>query len=390
MNIRLITSTILLVAAMCCNVMVNAAGINFNHNKWQEIVQKAKDENKLIFIDFYTQWCGPCFNMANTVFNQPEVGEFYNKNFINAKIDAENGEGVELARKYNIRSYPSYVFINPSTLDVVHFSSSRQSAEQFISTGEAALTPTRQSIFLLNEYNNGNRSKELLINYIDYNFSIYHRDEVSKAFGELIDGGAKLTDKDVWDIFDRCINGMNNKYIHEISDNYTQFCELFGKNVVDAKLAKETTYGDLSVLDKMCDFDGKSFNRQMIIINQQLRDKKYDEASLNIDNMIADASVDQQKLIERLKFIARISSKNFDEYPSMWLNKCIGYLQYIAYNQTDRDDAYIHQEYAAALEEVLRRNDDKSQIPDCLKSIPEYGKKSYSMRPDALKTKPKK
>ena len=65
-------------------------------------------------------------------------------------------------------------------------------------------------------------------------------------------------------------------------------------------------------------------------------------------------------------------------------------LQYIAYNQTDRDDAFIHQEYAAALEMVLRKLNGKAPIPACLSTEPAYGKKVYNMRPDALKMKPKR
>ena len=76
-----------------------AAGIEFFHGTWAEGVAKAKAENKKIFIDFFTEWCGPCLNMALTVFPQPEVGEAYNKDFVCMKIDAEKGEGVEFARK---------------------------------------------------------------------------------------------------------------------------------------------------------------------------------------------------------------------------------------------------------------------------------------------------
>ena len=112
---------------------------------WTEAVAKAKAENKLIFIDFYTQWCGPCLNMAQTVFSLPTVGYYYNQTFINLKIDAEEGEGITLAKKYGVRSYPTYAFIDPATEEIVHHSSSRQTPEQFIQTGKDATVPTKRS-----------------------------------------------------------------------------------------------------------------------------------------------------------------------------------------------------------------------------------------------------
>ena len=118
---------ILLIFACIYAIHLSAqnAGINFLHGTtWTEAVAKAKAENKLIFIDFYTQWCGPCLNMAQTVFSLPTVGYYYNQTFINLKIDAEEGEGITLAKKYGVRSYPTYAFIDPATEEIVHHSSS--------------------------------------------------------------------------------------------------------------------------------------------------------------------------------------------------------------------------------------------------------------------------
>ena len=62
----------ILIALMVCAVPTHAAGIEFFHGTWAEGVAKAKAENKKIFVDFFTEWCGPCLNMALTVFPLPE------------------------------------------------------------------------------------------------------------------------------------------------------------------------------------------------------------------------------------------------------------------------------------------------------------------------------
>ena len=63
---------------------------------WKEILTKAKAENKTIFVDVYTKWCGPCKHVSETVFPQEKLGEYYNSRFINFKIDAESPAEKEL------------------------------------------------------------------------------------------------------------------------------------------------------------------------------------------------------------------------------------------------------------------------------------------------------
>ena len=89
------------------------SGIDFRTDKkWSEILDLAKTENKLIFVDVYTDWCGPCKEMDKEVFPLKAVGDKYNTSFINYKIDAEKGEGKLLRKRYNVQVYPNYLFVN--------------------------------------------------------------------------------------------------------------------------------------------------------------------------------------------------------------------------------------------------------------------------------------
>lgn len=87
-------------------------GIQFMDISFADALKKAKKEKKLIFVDAYAVWCGPCKWMEANTFRDKEVGEAFNKNFINLKIDMEKGEGPELARKYNVRAYPTLFLID--------------------------------------------------------------------------------------------------------------------------------------------------------------------------------------------------------------------------------------------------------------------------------------
>ena len=100
-------------ALLLCFLNGAAQGIIFEKGTFAEVLAKAQKEKKLIFVDFYTDWCGPCKLMDAQVFSRDNVGAFFNANFVNYKINAEKGEGVEIARKYKVSAYPTMFFLSP-------------------------------------------------------------------------------------------------------------------------------------------------------------------------------------------------------------------------------------------------------------------------------------
>ncbi len=88
-------------------------GIIFHSGTWQQALDLAKKENKMIFLDAYASWCGPCKKMKRTTFADKSVADYYNKNFINVAIDMEKGEGPMLAERFSVEAYPTFVFIKP-------------------------------------------------------------------------------------------------------------------------------------------------------------------------------------------------------------------------------------------------------------------------------------
>jgi thiol-disulfide isomerase/thioredoxin len=117
--------------------------INFVQTKWKEVLLKSKKEKKLVFLDCYTSWCGPCFWMKKNVFVNDSVADFYNKNFIPVKMDMEKGEGLELAKTYKINSYPTFLYLNEKG-EILHRSSGSADVQPFIETGKNALNPEKQ------------------------------------------------------------------------------------------------------------------------------------------------------------------------------------------------------------------------------------------------------
>ncbi|MFN4299163.1 MAG: thioredoxin family protein [Thermaurantimonas sp.] len=87
-------------------------GIRFESGTFAEALVKAKNEGKLVFVDAYTTWCGPCKWLAREVFPDSELGKFYNENFVSLQIDMEKGEGIDFAKKYNVQAYPTLLYFD--------------------------------------------------------------------------------------------------------------------------------------------------------------------------------------------------------------------------------------------------------------------------------------
>ncbi len=126
-------------------------GILFNHSDWNSLLQEAGKENKLIFLDAYAEWCGPCKWMAANVFTDPEVGAYMNEHFINAKIDMEKGEGPDLQEKYMVKAYPTYIFVN-SKGELVHRFCGSMPKEKFLAKVRNALTEDSTYTFITEKF----------------------------------------------------------------------------------------------------------------------------------------------------------------------------------------------------------------------------------------------
>lgn len=131
-----------------------AQGIHFKKEKYHELLAMAKKENKLVFIDAYAAWCGPCKIMSKSVFTQKKVGDYYNQNFINAKIDMEKGEGRDIAKKFRVFSYPTYLFINGDGR-LISMNRGYIEAENFIALGKEVQSAFTDGDRLKTQFKNG-------------------------------------------------------------------------------------------------------------------------------------------------------------------------------------------------------------------------------------------
>ncbi len=151
---------------ICAFALVNshAQSIDFHQNNLNRALKQANKENKLIFVDGYTVWCGPCKWMDANVFSDPQVSEFFNNSFINLKVNLEEGKGVDFAEKYKPPAFPTFYFLNGAG-EVQHMALGAFDVENLMQIAHDALRPTGNLAYFKNNYNSNRNNGPFLKEY---------------------------------------------------------------------------------------------------------------------------------------------------------------------------------------------------------------------------------
>ena len=144
---------------------LSAQGVLFEGLKWQEALDKAKAEDKLIFVDAYADWCGPCKQMDRTTFPDDDLGNFNNQNFINLKLNVEKGEGRQFAEKYRVTALPTLYYINGDG-ELVHKSAGMRSAVDLVLIGKEAIHPYANLKYFEDNYATRKTEPEFLKTFV--------------------------------------------------------------------------------------------------------------------------------------------------------------------------------------------------------------------------------
>ena len=199
----------IIMSLMLCVSMMFAQGIDFEPEGTTLVAAatKAKKENKLVFVDCYTQWCGPCKKMARDIFPDAKVGKYMNARFVNVKIDMEAKYAEGLAKEWQVSGYPTFIIFNADGKEIGRFMGGSD-ADGFIRrVGEKSAIDAATGS-LEERWNNGERSDEFLKEYLASLTATYKRDDANVVAETLLMGKEETfaSDKELADIFMKHIN----------------------------------------------------------------------------------------------------------------------------------------------------------------------------------------
>lgn len=204
--------------------------------KFAEAVAQAKAEKKMVFLDCYTSWCGPCKMMARDIFPQKKVGDFMNPKFICIKIDMEKGEGPSLTQKFQVSAFPTFIIFNSDAQEIGRFLGGSD-ADGFIDRVKKA-SIDNGSIDMDKQWEQGNRDESFLKQYLTSLGNAYKNQRANDVAEALLDPKAEsfASDSASAMIFMRYINNPFSKAFIYTAKHPNDLKKTLGETPVDMKL----------------------------------------------------------------------------------------------------------------------------------------------------------
>ncbi|MGE6398041.1 thioredoxin family protein [Chryseobacterium scophthalmum] len=269
-----------------------AQGIKFEEGNFKSILAKAKKENRLVFIDAYAVWCGPCKLMVKNIFPLKPVGDYYNANFVNAKIDMEKGEGIDLAKKYNVKVFPTYLFINGDG-EEVHRTIGYVEEKDFIQFAMDAGDPNKRLTALKQKFEKGEKDPEFLLNLA--NLTIYNDTDFSNKVIERYFAGKPELNRDNLGLLFQAMKSTEGA-------PYRIFTE---RKADILKMLPEQQYASMDKNVKVNTVMAKAYNPTT---------KKLDEAYFLAETQKFMTKDEAENLLKRVKASRALKDKDFATY----------------------------------------------------------------------------
>jgi thioredoxin-related protein len=225
-----------------------AQGVHFEDSlSWTAIRAKAKAENKYIFMDCYTTWCGPCRYMATQVFPQKESGDYFNDKFISVSVQldttkADNdivrawyADGHDIATKYGVRAYPTYLIFTPDG-SPLHRMVGAQKTDKFITALAAAFDTTAQYYTLLDQYQHSRRDSAFLRRLALECDQVYDGKNTRLVATAYLATQTDLMNRNALMLADACTSKITDPYFDLFANHGTEIDKIMGDGVAEAKI----------------------------------------------------------------------------------------------------------------------------------------------------------
>ena len=278
----------LMIQIACCQ---EYSGVNFRTITFQEALDQAKKEHKLLFIDCYTAWCMPCAHMNGSVFPLKEVGELLNREFVSLRMDMEHGEGKGLKQAYDVNFYPTFLMLDPDAKEIHRFIGAMP-AEMFLEKIRRGLKAETSTSAMEQKYRQGDRTVHFLSEYLPLLYTIGKHAQLNEAMEEMRE---RLTDAEkqspeYWWLFENNdLSPYDSPEFGYLVENRVAFGRNNGETDVKARIRDEINRVLQNYLSRTVEDTGKEETKELNHIASVLRKNLEDDVDLKAKCAIARA-----------------------------------------------------------------------------------------------------
>lgn len=88
-------------------------GTEFYSGSYDNLIREAKKQKKMVILDFWAQWCGPCQKLDRETFSDKSLGNYIAQNYIIYKVDIDTFDGMEIVDRFAVDVFPTIMVFDP-------------------------------------------------------------------------------------------------------------------------------------------------------------------------------------------------------------------------------------------------------------------------------------
>lgn len=272
-----------------------------NETPYKVALEKAKNEGKPLFVMLYADWCPHCNQMKKEVFSDPKVMDFLNKNYVCAWKNIEKEEGIALKNKFNTKSLPTFLFLDPSNETLLYALKGESKTAEFMAEANNALNPKLQLPYLEKIFLADPSNSDKYFNYLNTLKKGKDRTDLSPATHTYLNTqtDAQLVTETNWRVIANGVTDINSREFQYVLNHQKEFAAVASQSRIDRKIESIVTELLRPLVDNL---DTVNYYKQREVA-KSIRLQKTDSLVFKFDLTLAERT-------ENWKFYKKVTSED--------------------------------------------------------------------------------
>ncbi|TPG37608.1 thioredoxin family protein [Flavobacterium pectinovorum] len=205
---------------------------------YKTALETAKLQNKPLFVMLYADWCPHCNQMKKEVFTDPNVMAFLKENYVCAWKNIEKEEGIALKDKYNTKSLPTFLFIDPNTETLLYALKGEMKTPEFMTEVKYALNSKMQLPYLEKEFLADPSNSTKFFTYLNTLKKGKDRTDLSIPTHIYLNtqSDEQLVSETNWRIIANGVTDIKSREFQYVLKHQKEFAAVASQNRVDRKI----------------------------------------------------------------------------------------------------------------------------------------------------------